>query len=367
VIGALLVVAVAVLAQAGGDAPEPDGSPTPGTPGPTEPAPGPAGDSPAGQETEAAPAPLLAELEWQRAPNAERCISRDELARRTEEVLHRPVWSGDGAPALRVRGGIARDARGRWVASLALETSDGRSLGTRELTGDGSDCRALDESLSVVLSLMVDVDRARLATAAPPPAPPPPPPAPPEVLQTEARPPEPPAAERWGFTLGASGVFGPGLLPGAALGVQAAVGWQPPRLPVFELYGAWWAPVTAHRGSLGAEVQAWVVGLETCTFRIEGARFAIEACAAAEAGAYGARPSGLDVPAAATGPLAEILVGPRVQARLGRGFAARFGLYGVRVIARTRLVVSNDGVDELLFQSAQVSPRLGLELVWGTP
>src|SRR3954471_2780913 len=144
---------------------------TPAYPPPTTPSP----PAPAAVPAAAAPAPW-AELDWQRGPDAERCISRDELARHTEAVLQHPVFSGQGPAAVRVRGGIGRDARGRWAATLALETADGRPLGTRELTSDGSDCRALDESVSVVLSLMVDVDRARLEMAmrplAAPPAPP---------------------------------------------------------------------------------------------------------------------------------------------------------------------------------------------------
>src|SRR4051812_17351187 len=90
----------------------------------------------------APPSPAWTELEWERGPQADRCISRDELARDTEALLRRGVFSGAGPAALRVHGAIGRDARGRWAATLALAAADGRPLGTRELTSDAADCRA---------------------------------------------------------------------------------------------------------------------------------------------------------------------------------------------------------------------------------
>ena len=341
------------------------------------PEPAPPAPVPGAAPAPAAPAPW-AELQWERAPDADRCISREELARETEGVLRRSAFSGDGPAIVRVRGGVGRDARGRWAATLALETPDGRSLGTRELTADGSDCRALDESLSVVLSLMVDIDKARLEIGArgPGPAAAPPPAAPPPALASPA--PGPPAAvasvdaaaeapavqARWGWEVAAGATLGSGLLPGQALGGQAALALRPPRFPLFEIYGGVWT-ASALGGGFDVKMRALVLGAAVCPVRRASAWFEIEGCAGAEGGQSADRPLRFSLPEQ-TGPMAEVLAGPRLRARFGGGWQARLGVYAVMAVIRTRLVEVTGGAEQVIFQSSPISPRVALELAWGT-
>jgi hypothetical protein len=327
----------------------------------------PAAPSPANPP--AAPA-AWAQLEWHLGRDADACITRDELARDTEALLRRVVFSGEGVAALKIHGAIGRDARGRWSATLSLATTDGRPLGTRELTSDAADCRALDESLSVVLSLMVDVARTRPELAAPqadagePPRAPAAAPAPATVAAGEAM--EAPAAG-WGWDVAVGGVLGPGLLPGLAVGAQAALGWRSPGLPPFELRGLWWSPSSEQHGAYGSEVWGWELGLAVCAPGRGSARFEIGGCAGAEAGQYRARGLGLDSTGSTAGPLAEAVLGPRLRVRLGGGWEARLGLEAVLALVRTRLVASVNGASELLFHSAVISPRVGLEVAWTAP
>jgi hypothetical protein len=314
-----------------------------------------------------------AELEWERAPDADRCISREELARETEGVLRRAAFSGEGPAIVRVRGGVGRDARGRWAATLELETLDGRSLGTRELTADGADCHALDESLSVVLSLMVDIDKARLEEmAARPPAAPSPSPAaapaaqpPPPVAVVETLPETAPPGGKWGWEVAAGPVLASGLMPGQAVGGQASLAWRPPHAPRFEIYGTAWTASTLGT-PLDVRLRALVLGAAVCPVRRAGGWLEIEGCLGAEGGEYSARPTRRNDLPEQTGPLVEAIAGPRVRAHLGGGWRARLGVYAVVAVVRTRLVLAGSGPDQSIFESSPISPRVGLEIAWGT-
>jgi hypothetical protein len=106
-----------------------------------------------------ADAPLVrAELEWHRGDGAESCIDGATLASRVEARLDRRVFvptDGD----VRVMGRITAAHTGDgFFATLTLEAG-GHRIGTRELSSARAACAALEESLALMLALLVDVTR----------------------------------------------------------------------------------------------------------------------------------------------------------------------------------------------------------------
>ena len=128
-------------------------------------------------------------LKWKAPPG---CIEPAQLARAVEGRLGFSVF-GAGAKH-RIDGELTRSATApRWRASFVAVDAEGSVLGSRELTSDDSSCRALDDKLVMVVSVMIDPRRE-----APPPEPevlPPPPPAPPREPPPIARADADPAAK----------------------------------------------------------------------------------------------------------------------------------------------------------------------------
>jgi hypothetical protein len=61
-----------------------------------------------------------------------------------------------------VEGRIAKD-RGGFIANIAISDHAGTVLGSRQLHGDGPDCRTLDERLAFVIAIALDPNAALLA------------------------------------------------------------------------------------------------------------------------------------------------------------------------------------------------------------
>jgi hypothetical protein len=162
-------------------------------------------------------------LGW-RAP-AE-CIQPAELAQRVEERLGQPVFGAD--PSLRINGVLRRsDDAPTWRAKLTLIDEQGTVLGSREVSSDEQDCRALEASLVLVVAVMIDplaAFRAPPQAEAPPPPPPPAPPPPdpppsPEPAVPDSSSVEPPNRAFFGLT----GGWGPAPSPmtyGLVVGLQ---------------------------------------------------------------------------------------------------------------------------------------------------
>lgn len=100
---------------------------------------------------------VVASLDWRRGTGGDTCISTAELARLVEAVLERHVWTAQ-TPDARVRGDVARIG-GEWLARISLLRADGTVIGTREVRASGTDCRALDTGLGLVVALMIDLPR----------------------------------------------------------------------------------------------------------------------------------------------------------------------------------------------------------------
>jgi hypothetical protein len=95
---------------------------------------------------------------WTRLPGGEACIGARELSVNVEKALGRPAFVSASKADRGIEGSVAPRPGGGWAASLQLSDARGSILGTRELTSDSPDCRALDESLTLSITLLMDPD-----------------------------------------------------------------------------------------------------------------------------------------------------------------------------------------------------------------
>ncbi len=174
-----------------------------------------------------APQPAVAyELHWTRAPGAESCIDARELARAVSAWLGRQVFEGEGGGTVVIDGRIEPTAAG-WTVAIAIRDPDGVARGAREIELDGADCRAIDESLVLVLGLIVDPDGGG-------------PPVPRVTIRNG--PPVAPPEPAWRFEASLSGAAGLGVLPGGRAGARLSVGVDPPRMWPIAIGLGWWPP-----------------------------------------------------------------------------------------------------------------------------
>jgi len=112
-------------------------------------------------------------LTWKAADG---CIQAAELAERVERRLGHPVFGTE--PDLRIDGYlIAADGtpkNAKWRARLTLVDSHGTVRGSRDVTSAEASCRAIDDSLVLVVAVMIDPSAALTPYAAPEQPPPPP-------------------------------------------------------------------------------------------------------------------------------------------------------------------------------------------------
>jgi len=330
-------------------------------------------------------------LDVERAAGTEQCIEASALQRAVEARLHRKVFVAPDDAQLRIRLALSRTDDGTWSAELSLATAAGVSLGQRSLESSAPHCSALDESLALVIALLVDSPPPPVEAAPPEPAPAPPeppthngptpaptPPAPTPI----ARPPGPQPATRiyipadsyaprepWhaDFALGA--VAAGGALPGIAFAPELSLGIEPVALPELRLFGGLYGNRETHVGESGAGARFGLVyaGLETCPWsaRRGGARPFF--CLGEAVGRFRATAFGFDQNSSAT------LVRFALHARLGLSFPIS-GALSARLDGRAELPVTRatfvygarDGRDAGIYQASLFSGlvELGLAFAW---
>jgi hypothetical protein len=212
-------------------------------------------------------------LDWQRASGAESCLAGPALEQAVEERLARDVFVPRERADIRVEGRIGPVAGGGWKASLALSTARGEPVGTRELVTRAEHCSALDDSLALVVALMVDLpleqvkerDRAAEQRRGA------------EQQRSPARvqatpivlPPRTHAPRKgWQFAAGAAAVVSAGLLPGLAPGIELSAGIEPPSFWYTELSGAAWFEKTAGSAEAGSRFSFAALRLTSCPLQV---------------------------------------------------------------------------------------------------
>ena len=236
-------------------------------------------------------------LNWSRGDGARECITTPALAKAVEARLGRSVFVSPAAAQFmldaRIEGGPSQ-----WSATISLQDRDGHRVGQRDLTSTEKDCRALDQSLSLMLALAIDpnatlaVAGTPVATSLPPPAPPAPAEAPPPVAV--ARPVDTPVVPKLPAATAPERVATAyteaslrvsfGMLPGGAVpGAEVAA-----MVPIHESWiaragAAAWLPAQETGAEGGVLISQFSASLGMCG-RIRGTAAFLLLCAGMEPG-----------------------------------------------------------------------------------
>lgn len=267
---------------------------------------------------------MLAELEWHEAPIGGNCIDAARLATLVEERLGRQVFARQGGADVRVRGGITR-ADGRWLVKIELASTAGDAMGERDLETESPDCSSLDDSLALVLAVMLDIPKTRVPepAAPPPPAPPtaPVPPSPTKPLQRTStlRLPKdtPPRRPSTHIEAGLGGVATYGLLPRVAWGLRGHVAIAPPSFWKFGVSFSGYLSVkeTDDDVNAGASFSPMQLGVFVCPLVWQGG-VDIEACALQHVGRLRVEGFGFDENQAESRPYVNLGADLRLRFRL---------------------------------------------------
>jgi hypothetical protein len=298
-----------------------------------------------------------AALHWVRLPGAEDCSGGDALSRAVEAKLRREVFPAPRNASVLIEGHVERVAGG-YRAALQMRSSDGRLLGSRELSSQAGDCDELSETIAVVLAVMIDPDAASQAKASGPPEP--------------AEPPQPDARRVVGFARVALGLLytkaptlSEGPLWGVGLGYERGLGrWGGLRIEAAGFRSDLANDVRFYPGATPtneARVVLAYAGLGYCPLWLTTGRLRSAACASGELG--GIRVRDLNAEHRNDGPGPALWLTASVQARFALRLVGRLevhlGAGGSLVIVQQPFGTSSNG---LYLNKAYGSLDLGLGL-----
>jgi len=334
-----------------------------------------------------------ARLELSKGSGAEQCLDGPNLTRAVEARLQRRVFHADGPPTLYVKIALARDVDATgWSALLTMRDGNGAFLGRRSLVTEAADCSALDDSLALVVALLVDSppppvaeddeplpkNEASRAPAQPTPkstageaARPPQS----EVKERASReeasairlPPDTPAPrEPWRFQLAAEGVAALGMLPGFAPGIELGLGAKAPRLPELRLFAGWFGPREQRRAEqdAGARFDALYLGFEVCPFEETQGVIEWTICAGQSVGRLRSAAFGFDENTTSNHLTYSLLAHGAVRLALSSRWAVRLGMRAELPLVRgTFRYGTPDGGQQELFEPSPVAAVLDLGLI----
>lgn len=310
-------------------------------------------------------APVSVAFAYDAAPT---CTSEAAVKRAVEARLARSVFveqSADVSVEVKVE---PRDEAGGWVANVTLRAQGGNWLGARELQTPSPRCSDLDEPLSLVLALMVDVPKDELPpppetpVAAPPPAP--------RILRVPApQPPTPaPRAERrraFHGELGVGGVLGVGLLPDLALGFRGSILLRPPGFWPVELGALLYRRAQAQSAGGGSDFDAAGADIAVCPLQVDSGSLRGLACATQSLGRLNVSGYGFDENQEHSRFYALFGVRARLALGLTSWLAGRVSANVEVPVTRDEFYFTNaEGERERVFRSAPLvgSGELGMEL-----
>jgi hypothetical protein len=321
-------------------------------------------------------------LSWSRGDRARECITSNALAKAVEARLGRSVFVSPAAAEFmleaRIDGGPSQ-----WSATISLQDREGRRIGQRDLTSSERDCRALDQSLSLMLALAIDPN-ATLAVGGTPVESRAPPPALPSAVETapavavrrtfDAPAPPRPAlgsAPPPGFPAYAEGSFrlSFGMLPGDAVPGFAVAAVVPIQESwVIRVGAGGWLPAQAEGQDGGVVISQFFAAFGLCgRVRTTGAFLML--CAGAEPGLVAAAGYGFNQTWESDRRFA-LVAGPggKVGVHLGGKFWAQLG--GdllVPIIRREFYYLKADDSSVEVFRSAAVTGAAELTVLLAFP
>jgi hypothetical protein len=322
-------------------------------------------------------------LSWSRGDGARECITSNVLAKAVEARLGRSVFVSPAAAEFmleaRIEGGPSQ-----WSATISLQDREGHRVGQRDLTSTEKDCRALDQSLSLMLALAIDPNATLTVAGAAVSTPSPAPAALPALVERAApvvvsRSPDAPAPPRPLMVAAPQRVptayseaslrISFGMLPGvAAPGFEVAA-----MLPIHESWlvrvgAGGWLPARGAGADGGVFISQFSAALGMCG-RIRGTGVFLLLCAGAEpgllvAGGYGFT---LDNPSDRRFTL---MAGP--SAKVGVHLGGRFwvqlgGDVLVPIIRHQFYYFKRDTTSAEVFRSTAVTAAAGLAVLLAFP
>lgn len=278
-------------------------------------------------------------LRWSRG--APGCITAARLRSAVEAMIARPVFAEGSEVRIDGRvGGVA----GAWTARFEVRTADGRLLGVREVTAPGDACNALDEALTVVLAMLVELDAPRSS------------------LRVTPRPRPPPQR----IAVGARVSAGAGLLPAPWVAPTVSFGWEPTAVRL-EIDATWLAPreLAVEGTAAVAELQAFLVGVHGCARVLRAGDLSGRGCLGARAGVLHASAEGFDENRAASAATAAVVASATLELGLGAFWAlALRGELSGHPVAERFTYTAPSGERVALHETSRVSGLLGLGLVF---
>ena len=327
------------------------------------------------------PVSASARLELVKGPGTEQCIDRQSLSRAVEARLQRRAFRTDIPATLYVEIAFAREGTA-WSASLTMYDSTKALLGHRSLVTEAAHCSALDDSLALVVALLVDSPPAALAESnqalpahtAPAVGAKGTPPASTEAKAGQSAEPLPihlpretPAPrEPWRLRLAAEGSVALGMLPGFAPGIELGFGAKPPKLPEIRLFAGWYAPREQLRSELdaGARFDFAHLGLELCPVEHEFGALEWFVCAGQSLGRLRAASFGFDENLTSNHLTYALLARSGIQAAFSTRWAARLGIRAELPLVRGVFSYGTpEGEQQGLFQVSPITAALDLGLV----
>jgi len=328
-----------------------------------------------GGPTRAEAPPPAVSLEVTRGAAAEACLEGPALETAVERRLERPVFVPAERAAVRVTLHFERRSDRAFAAEVVLLDRHGTALGRRELTTRAAHCSALDESLALVVALLVDSPEAReqaeVAPVSEAPAAPSGSAAAPAVTSappatTLAIPPDVAAPrEPYRIVVGASAAALAGPLPGLAFGPELLFAVRPPRFVELRLRPSLFPEreVTAHTPDQGGRLALVSVALDVCPLEQGAGRLRLTGCVGQSVGwvrgeGFGYRHN------ASTGTLVYSLgVGASVLIALAGPLGLNVGLSGALPLERdTYVSQAQNGATTEVFRPAPVTGMLAAGL-----
>lgn len=300
-------------------------------------------------------------LRWSRAPGAETCIEAVALAAAVEARLAREVFT-EGS-TLVIEGEVGPSATG-YVVQLMLR-SGAEVVGERTLESRRPRCSGLDDSLVLMVALLVEVGEQAIEVTLPAPPvdddAPAPDSSPPAAAPVDDTPPAPPPSwARLAMTLGARGAID--ALPGPAVGVQGAI--ELGRPVALRVAGAYLPEVSVEAGAgRAARLSLAVAQVGACADGAPVAWLELGGCLSLSAGAVQGSGIGFDVSRAGTLPWLALELAGRARISLMGPLAVELAL-GLEVpVTSGRFVVGQAGAARVVYAHPLVAPFLGLSLL----
>jgi hypothetical protein len=327
-----------------------------------------------------------------KGPGTEPCIGESALQRAVEFRLRRSEFRRDLPVTLEVRIAFEHGASG-WSADLTMHDGTGQFLGRRSIETEAAHCSALDDSLALVVALLVDsppsapeagVKTQSTAPAAEPeargdvpsePQPAPASPTPPSDLRAPT--PQPLTTlslprdtmaprEPWRFDVSLGAAAAAGTVPGLAPGGELALGARVPRLPELRLFADWFGQRDQQRAgsNSGAHFDFADIGLELCALDVRLGALHWFGCAGQTIGRLRVASYGFDQNTTTEHLTYAILARTGLRFPLAGRFNGRLGIRAELPLARDIFDYgSRDGRERALYEMSPVTAVLDLGLI----